>query len=50
MISDQSLRHEMPVGTIEELFLHMIVQARMWWMRWVLVVEDKLGRSALSCF
>ena len=48
IISDQSLRHEMPVRPIKELFLHVIVQARMWWMWWVLIVEDELGRFALS--
>ena len=49
IISDQSLWHDMPVGSIEKLFLHVIVQAGMWWMWWVLIVKDKLGRFALSC-
>ena len=48
IISDQSLRHKVPVRPIEELFLHMIVQARMRWMWRVLVVEDELGRFVLS--
>jgi hypothetical protein len=46
--SNQSLRYEMPVCPIEELFLHMIVQAGMRWMWRVLIVEDELGRFVLS--
>ena len=46
-MSDQTLWHKMPVGSIEELFLHVIVQTWMWWMWWMRIVEDQLGRFAL---
>ncbi len=45
--SDQSLWHQVPVGPIEELLLHVIVQAGPWWAWWVLIVEDELGRFVL---
>ncbi len=48
-MSYKTLWHEMPVGSIEELLLHVVVQAGPWWMWRVLIVEDELGRSALSC-
>jgi hypothetical protein len=46
---DQPLGHDVPVRPVEELLLHVVVPAGMWWMWWVLIVEDELGRPALSC-
>ena len=46
---DQSLGHDVPVRTVEELLLHVVVQAGTWWMRRVLIVEDELGGPALPC-
>src|SRR6266581_7834398 len=42
--SNQPLRHNMPVGAVEKLLLHVVVQAGPWRARRVLVVEDQLGR------
>src|SRR6266487_1218227 len=47
---DQSLGNDVPVCPVEELFLHVVVQARPWWMWWMLIVEDELGCSTLSRF
>src|SRR3989442_1282149 len=43
-VSHQSLRHKVPVCSIEQLLLHMIIQAWSWWVRRMLIVEDQLGR------
>ena len=45
---DQPLRHEMPVGVVEELLLHMVVPAGSWWLRRVFVVEDQLRRPVIA--
>ena len=47
--SDQSLWHNMPVGPVEELLLHMVIQTGPWRLWWMLIVEDELGGSVLSC-
>lgn len=44
----QPLWDDVPVGTVEELFLHMVVQAwarRIWW---VLVIKDQLRCLVVS--
>src|SRR6266568_5105965 len=47
-VSDQSLRHNMPVRPVEELLLHMVIEAGPWWARWMFIVEDELRRLVLS--
>src|SRR5712692_11002847 len=42
-VSDQSLRHKMPVRPVEELLLHMVIPARPWWAWRVFIVEHELG-------
>src|SRR6185312_17098416 len=34
----------MPIGAVEELLLHVVIQAGPWRTGWMLVVEDQLGR------
>src|SRR5947208_16853076 len=46
-VSHQPLRHNMPVGPVEELLLHMVVQAGPWRMWRVFLGEDELGRFVL---
>src|SRR6266567_7700539 len=46
-VSHQPLRHKMPVSPVEELLLHMIVQAGAWRMWRVFIVEHELGRFVL---
>ena len=43
-LSNQPLRHDMPVGAVEKLLLHVVVQAGPRRARWMLVVEDQLRR------
>src|SRR5579883_2709530 len=49
-ISDQSLRYQIPVCPVEELFLHMVILAGPRWTRWMFIVEDQLRRLAVACF
>src|SRR6266567_5165931 len=42
--SDQPLWHDVPIRPVEELLLHVVIEAWPWRTRRVLVVEDQLGR------
>src|SRR5690242_13397089 len=45
----QALGHDVPVGAVEEVLLHVVEAARPWRMGWVLIVEDELRRLAAAC-